>query len=123
MTEFFFRKISLCFIIIAIVYRVTGFRVRRLGRMTQKDFWLNSKVAVIGAGSWGSVLANLVAPNVREVRLWSRSEEQVRSINATRVNAGYWPEMKLHERIRAMTEPERAFEGSVQAVVWALPSS
>ena len=91
--------------------------------MTQKDFWRNSKVAVIGAGSWGSVLANLVAPNCREVRLWTRSEEQAKSVNATRVNAQYWPEMRLHERIRAVTEMDRAFEGGVQAVIWALPSS
>ena len=91
--------------------------------MTQKDFWRNSKVAVIGAGSWGSVIANLVAQNCREVRLWTRSDEQAKTINATRVNSAYWPEMKLHERIRAMTEMERAFEGGVQAVIWALPSS
>ena len=90
--------------------------------MTQKDFWRNSKLAVIGAGSWGSVLANLAAPNCREVRLWTRSEEQAKSINATRVNAEYWAEMKLHERIRAMTKIERAFEGGVHAVIWALPS-
>jgi glycerol-3-phosphate dehydrogenase (NAD(P)+) len=91
--------------------------------MTHKDFWLNSKAAVIGAGSWGSVLANLIAPNVREVRLWTRSEEQARSINATRANSRYWPEMRLHERVRASTDPERIFEDGVQAVVWALPSS
>jgi glycerol-3-phosphate dehydrogenase (NAD(P)+) len=98
-------------------------RFTGLDKMIQKDFWHNSKVAVIGAGSWGSVLANLVAPNCREVRMWTRSEEQAKSVNATRVNAEYWPEMKLHERIRAMTEMERAFEGGVQAVIWALPSS
>jgi glycerol-3-phosphate dehydrogenase (NAD(P)+) len=91
--------------------------------MTQKDFWRNSKVAVIGAGSWGSVLANLAAPNCRELRLWTRSEEQARSVNATRFNAQYWPEMRLHEKVRAVTQPERAFEGDVDMVIWALPSS
>jgi glycerol-3-phosphate dehydrogenase (NAD(P)+) len=91
--------------------------------MTQKDFWHNSKIAVIGAGSWGSVLANLAAPNCREVRMWTRSEEQARSVNATRFNSEYWPEMKLHERIRAVTDPARAFEGDVDLVIWALPSS
>lgn len=90
--------------------------------MTQRDFWPNSKVAVIGAGSWGSVLANLVAPNCRDVRLWTRSEEQAKSVNTTRVNTEYWPEMRLHERIRALTELDRVFEGGVQAVIWALPS-
>jgi glycerol-3-phosphate dehydrogenase (NAD(P)+) len=91
--------------------------------VSNKPFWKNSKVAVIGAGSWGSVLANLAAPNCREVRLWTRSEDQARSVNTTRFNADYWPEMRLHERVRAMTEPERAFEGGVDVVIWALPSS
>jgi glycerol-3-phosphate dehydrogenase (NAD(P)+) len=90
--------------------------------MTQKDFWRNSKVAVIGAGSWGSILANVVAQNCREVRVWTRSEELAKAANSTRVNAEYWPDMKLDERIRVMTEIERIFEGEVQAVIWALPS-
>ena len=92
--------------------------------MTQKDFWLNSKVAVIGGGSWGTVLANLAARNCREVKLWVRDPEVARSINATRVNKEYLPELTLHERLHAMTELERVFEGDgVAAVIWALPSS
>ena len=35
----------------------------------------------------------------------------------------YWPEMRFMNGYRAMTEPERAFEGGVDVVIWALPSS
>jgi glycerol-3-phosphate dehydrogenase (NAD(P)+) len=91
--------------------------------MTPRDFWRNSKVAVIGAGSWGTVLAELCSRNCRDVRLWARDEEVVRAINATRVNAEYWPELKLPGNVHAMTSIERVFEDGVQAVIWALPSS
>lgn len=98
--------------------------------MTQKDFWPDTKVAVIGGGSWGTVLAQLAARNCREVRLWVRDEEIARSINATRVNREYLPDLTLHERVHAMTGTERVFgvgeaadTGGVSVVIWALPSS
>jgi glycerol-3-phosphate dehydrogenase (NAD(P)+) len=90
--------------------------------MTQKDFWRNSRVAVLGGGSFGTVLANMATANCREVRLWARSEELVRSINTTRRNPEYLPEMQLNERVHAYNEVERVFEDGVQAVIWALPS-
>ncbi|MEK7691127.1 MAG: NAD(P)H-dependent glycerol-3-phosphate dehydrogenase [Bdellovibrionota bacterium] len=93
----------------------------------QKDFWSNSTVAVLGAGSWGTVLAHLASKNVREVRLWARDEMLVREINATRVNARYHPELTLGEKVRAYSQWEKVFP-SVNAgngpdlVVWGLPS-
>jgi glycerol-3-phosphate dehydrogenase (NAD(P)+) len=101
--------------------------------MTQKDFWPDTKVAVIGGGSWGTVLAQLAARNCREVRLWVRDEEIARQINATRVNREYLPDLTLHERVHAMTGADRVFgigggagnaadTGGVSVVIWALPS-
>jgi len=90
--------------------------------MTQKDFWRNSRVAVIGSGNWGTALSNLLAANCLEVRLWGRSEELARAINATRTNEAHMPGLRLHERVHAFSSEERTFEGGVQAVIWALPS-
>lgn len=90
--------------------------------MTQKDFWRNSKVAVIGGGSWGTALSSLVGKNVRDVHVWVRDEEQARSINSRRVSL-YLPELTLSERIHASTDIERVLEGDVHAVLWALPSN
>ncbi len=91
--------------------------------MTLKDFWRNSKVGVIGGGSWGTVLANIASRNSREVRVWLRDEESVRLINTTRTNAQYLPELQLDERVHAFSSLERLFEGGLNAVIWALPSS
>lgn len=90
--------------------------------MTRKDFWRNSKVGIIGGGSWGTVLANIVSRNCREVRVWLRDEESVRIMNATRMNPQYTSDMKLDEKIHAYSSLERIFEGGLQVVIWALPS-
>ena len=89
----------------------------------QKDFWRNSKVAVIGGGSWGTVLANLISLNTRDVRVWVRDEDVARQVNSTRLNSAYLPEMQLSEKVHAYCSLERVFEGGVQAVIWVLPSS
>jgi len=91
--------------------------------MIEKDFWHNSKVAVIGGGAWGTALANLVSKNCLDVRFWVRNEDQARAINATRTNQQYLPEIPLSEKIHAFTQLDRVFEGGVNAVIWALPSS
>ena len=91
--------------------------------MMQKDFWRKSTVAVIGGGSWGTVLAQLLAQNCNEVRVWVRDDEVAREINATRVNADYLPGLQLNPKIKAFSCPERTFENGLQAVVWALPST
>lgn len=89
----------------------------------KRDFWRNSKVAVIGGGSWGSVLAKVVAQNCGEVRVWMRDVEQARAINSTRSNPDYVSEMTLPQNILAVNDIERVFEnGGVQAIIWALPS-
>jgi glycerol-3-phosphate dehydrogenase (NAD(P)+) len=91
--------------------------------MTHKDFWRNSTVAVLGGGSWGTVLAHLVAHTVRECRLWVRTEAQVRSVSSTRQNEDYAPGLVLHPKVTAMHELARIFEGGVDAILWALPSA
>jgi glycerol-3-phosphate dehydrogenase (NAD(P)+) len=90
--------------------------------MTQRDFWRNSTVAVIGGGSWGTVLAHLVSQNCSDVRVWVRDEERARTINATKANPDYISTLELGAHVHAFSAPERIFEIKVHAVVWALPS-
>lgn len=86
-------------------------------------FWKKSHVAVIGAGSWGTVLANLASQNCSDVRMWVRQEETARAINATRTNSDYAPELVLSQKVHAYSSMERVFEGGVDVVIWALPSA
>ena len=91
--------------------------------MTKKDFWRSSTVAVIGGGSWGTVLANIASKNAQDVRVYVRDEEQARAINATRTNPNYVSDLQLNEKVHAYHSLDRVFEGGVNAVIWALPSS
>jgi glycerol-3-phosphate dehydrogenase (NAD(P)+) len=89
---------------------------------SEKDFWRKASVAVIGGGSWGTVLAHLASRNVSEVRVWMRDEESVRALNSTRANPKYVKALQLGGNVRAFSEPERIFDGGVQGVIWCLPS-
>lgn len=89
----------------------------------KKGFWASQTVAVIGSGSWGTVLAQLSAANCQSVKLWTRSEEHARQMNSSRVNAKYLPDMKLSEKISVHSDFDRIFETPVDIVIWALPSS
>ena len=62
----------------------------------------NSKsVAVLGGGSFGTVLANLAASNGYNVSLWVRDSEQALRINSEGANTIYHPELKLSKNITA----------------------
>ncbi len=91
--------------------------------MTPKDFWYNSTVAVVGGGSWGTVLAHLLSKNCRSVRIWLRDEDQVRQFNSTRTQSRYMPQVQLDQKVVATSSMEDALKGGVQAIFWVLPSS
>lgn len=58
-------------------------------------------VAVLGAGSWGTALANHLAMKGEDVLLWAREPGQADRINGERENPEYLPKVRLHERLRA----------------------
>ena len=58
-------------------------------------------VAVLGGGSFGTVLANLAASNGYNVSLWVRDSEQALRINSEGANTIYHPELKLSKNIIA----------------------
>lgn len=63
------------------------------------------KIAVLGAGSWGSILANLLDENGHSVRLWSYSPAQVtESLLIVPLIKKVWPALSS----RAITLPFQA---------------
>ena len=59
---------------------------------------------VIGAGAWGTALAQSLAIGGRDVTLWAYEEEVVQSINDTHINRTYLAEAKLSPKIKATTD-------------------
>ena len=57
------------------------------------------KISVIGAGSWGTALALLMAENGLNVALWARRKEVADKIKESRENKQYLPNIKLPENI------------------------
>lgn len=62
------------------------------------------KVGIIGAGSLGTALAQIVAQNVDEVYLHMRREELANTINTIGINNEYYPNTKLEDNIIATTD-------------------
>ena len=80
-----------------------------------------NKAAVLGAGSWGTALATVLAENGYKVSLWSRKEEHVMQMKDTRRNEKYLPNVELPANIYPTTAMESAIE-KAEAVVFATPS-
>ena len=79
------------------------------------------RVAVIGAGGWGTALSVVAARAGCDVRLWSRNASVVEDINVNRVNVAYLEGHAIPERVTATTDAGSALEGA-ELVVLAAPS-
>lgn len=79
------------------------------------------KLAVIGAGSWGTALALVLADNGHEVILWTRNDEQKQEINTKHENSKYLAGISLPENIIASTSLEKTLAG-VKTVIMAVPT-
>ncbi|MDQ3957874.1 MAG: NAD(P)-dependent glycerol-3-phosphate dehydrogenase [Actinomycetota bacterium] len=81
-----------------------------------------TKVAFIGAGSWGTATAALVAAKNRyETYLWARRAELAETINLYHENPEYLPDAPLPESLHATNDMEEALRGA-EIVVMGVPS-
>jgi glycerol-3-phosphate dehydrogenase (NAD(P)+) len=78
------------------------------------------KVAVIGAGSWGTAVAALAAHN-EPTTLWARRPELAADIRDRHVNTSYLPDVVLPERLHATSDLGEALDGA-GVVVMGVPS-
>jgi glycerol-3-phosphate dehydrogenase (NAD(P)+) len=65
---------------------------------------MSEQIGVIGAGSWGTTLANLLAKKGHAVRLWSYEEEVTAAITDHRENTVYLPEIPLSDNLSATSD-------------------
>ncbi len=79
------------------------------------------RIAVIGAGSWGTTLANLLAKKGLDVTLWAYERELVERLRAARVNDLFLPDVELDPRL-AYSSDLAETAGGRQLVVLVSPS-
>lgn len=60
-------------------------------------------IAVLGGGSFGTAIANIMANNHHDVRLWMRNQNRADEINRDHVNSAYLPDYPLHSNLKAST--------------------
>jgi glycerol-3-phosphate dehydrogenase (NAD(P)+) len=81
-----------------------------------------TKVAFIGAGSWGTATASLVArKETYDTVLWARRGELAETINLYHENPEYLPGLELPDTLRATNDLEDALSGA-EVIVMGVPS-
>jgi glycerol-3-phosphate dehydrogenase (NAD(P)+) len=79
------------------------------------------RAAVIGAGAWGTALADVLARNGHEVALWAYEQDVVQSVNGRHENVRFLPGAILHAGLRATSSFDEALAGT-SLVCIATPS-
>lgn len=68
-------------------------------------------IAIIGTGSWGLALAKTLSENGNNVKMWSYSEEETKSLNENR-KSKFLPDIIFPEKLKASTNMESVINGS-----------
>lgn len=83
---------------------------------------IEMEIGVIGAGGWGTTLANLLAEKGFKVNLWAFEKDVVKEINEKKENSQFLPGVKLSPNISATNDLKEAVLGK-DILVSAIPSS
>jgi len=81
----------------------------------------NLKIAVLGAGAWGTALAISLSAS-HQITLWSRDRRQIETITATRENARYLPGFPLPDSITLSADLAQAITGT-ELILAVVPTS
>ncbi|WP_373077984.1 NAD(P)H-dependent glycerol-3-phosphate dehydrogenase [Zhongshania sp.] len=79
------------------------------------------KVAIIGGGSFGTAIANIIADNGHSTCQWMRTPERVKEVNELHTNEVYLPGIKLNPALRATADLQEAVAGC-DTVFFSIPS-
>ncbi|WP_373842379.1 NAD(P)H-dependent glycerol-3-phosphate dehydrogenase [Limosilactobacillus sp.] len=82
---------------------------------------MTEKIAVLGAGSWGSVLANMLVENGHDVQLWSRDQTQVDQLNTDHINPAYMKNFTYSPALQATADMKAAVTGA-DVILIAIPT-
>ncbi len=80
------------------------------------------RIAILGAGSWGTALASIVAPNFEEVRLWTRDAALAATVSESRENARSLAGIRLCPSIQVTADAHECVS-SADIVLVAVPTA
>ena len=80
-----------------------------------------AKITVLGAGAWGSTMAQVLADGANDVVLWGRSEAVITEINTSHTNTKYLGSQVLPNSIKATSDIDEAFAHS-KYIVLTIPA-
>ena len=79
---------------------------------------MSERIGVLGAGSWGTALANLLAKKGHDVLVWSFEADVADTINSANENTKYMKGIALDRRVKATTDANAAVDGADGYAVW-----
>ncbi|MFW6014887.1 MAG: NAD(P)H-dependent glycerol-3-phosphate dehydrogenase [bacterium] len=69
---------------------------------------MKDKITILGGGSWGTAIAQLLAKNGHQVMIYDREEKIINSIKQKHINIGYFPEYTLSDKLMATNDLNKA---------------
>ncbi|UQS82002.1 NAD(P)H-dependent glycerol-3-phosphate dehydrogenase [Bombilactobacillus folatiphilus] len=82
---------------------------------------MSNKISVLGAGSWGSILASILVQNGHDVTLWARNTDQVNEINQQHTNQRYLADFHYPINLTATTDLTTALT-SANIILFTVPT-
>lgn len=82
---------------------------------------MKQKVAVLGPGSWGTALAQVLAENGHDVRIWGNDPKQIDEINEYHTNKHYLPDLVIPDSVRGTKTMAECIQDA-DAVLFVVPT-
>src|SRR5688572_7953958 len=82
---------------------------------------MSKRIAIIGAGSWGSALAIVASTTGHQVQIWSRNAAVIDAINIDRANPTYLGGVRFADSVRATGDILEVIKGA-ELLILAAPS-
>ncbi|MEZ4819124.1 MAG: 2-dehydropantoate 2-reductase N-terminal domain-containing protein [Bdellovibrionota bacterium] len=87
-----------------------------------QQFFMRTDITILGAGSWGTAMAQCFAQNGHGIKLWHRNHKVAHKIQTTRINHKYFPQHRLHDNIEVVSDWHQSIEHA-QIIILAIPTS